>query len=303
MKVYSPSQTTLWMKCPVERRLSSIEGWEPRELGKRELAGALGTAIAAGLGAYFITRMESPGGVFVAQHFASIASANIRERQAMWRSKGYTLPTWHQAQHDSLEARAFKAVLRFVTDDCNTSVLPVAWVLRAVEHTFPDHGFCRPDLIVETHPGEIAVIDWKCKLNLEAKWRRKEIDRYESSWQLFHNSWAASSLVDDRLPAFYYIGLIVLEPRWSVELIPFPIIPEAFAAWRDSANRVWRHMESEDLGKEHPWMAAKHTDEFGDCAFKLACPITPVSAMWNEDLMEREYVRKKVKLDGPEPSS
>jgi PD-(D/E)XK nuclease superfamily len=290
MRAYSPSQTTTWIDCPIKRALAYQEKWMPRRYGKRELAAILGGGVAAGLGAYYHFRgacEQWDGQSISTKPYVDIAVQVTRARLRELEEIGAVVNDYDRAQQDALPDRVQRAVEKYITWDVEGRAIPHAWLILDVERTLPDHGHARLDLGVDDGQGP-AVVDHKVKLQLKREYRQRELDRYRHSWQMLHYAWAYGAVLGRPIRR-YYINLIVLEPQFSVELVPFSVEPEHMAQWEQSARRVWAQMEREDQGIEHPWMAAKHADEYGNCEFAEAC----LTHKWDPALMAAEYVRKE----------
>ena len=199
---------------------------------------------------------------------------------------GARVGEWDQAQAAAIPRRVARAITAYIAEDAAERLIPASWSLLAVEHAFPDYGYARPDLVVHDGLGP-AIVDLKTRLTLDPRWRERELMRYRHSWQLLHYAWAWGQYAQCRVGR-YYICLVVLEPRFSVELMPYPITSEALAVWEQSAQRVWAQMAAEDQGAARPWMAAKHADEFGNCEFYDAC----FTHQWDEARMAVDYMRR-----------
>lgn len=294
MKVYSPSQTQTWVQCPVKRMLAYNERWRPRTLGKRELAAVLGQAIGAGLAAYY----SNP---HATTNVASVAYANAVALMSQFESLGASVASWDQAQALATPERARQAVEKSVALDQAGRVLPATWRVLDVERTLPDHGHARIDLGVDDGAGP-AVLDWKVKLSLKEIYRQKEVEKFRYSGQMYHYNWAYAQYVrsqagaghyrvfeGDFLPRFY-IGLMVLEPKFSFELLSFDVSPEDHQKWLASARSTWIDMERDDFETSPPHtprMAWEHEDNYGPCEFKKAC----FEYHWDPALMSNDYIQ------------
>ena len=278
MRVYSPSQTTTWMQCPLKRALAYKEGWRPRVLGNREAAALLGLAVGAGV-----------AGVYKGYYrAAAVAEANCVAGMGLedYEKKGCRWADHAEGTAAAVPLRASKAVGKFI----DAHPVPENWSVVAVEQSLPDHGHCRPDLIVRA-PTALAVIDWKTKLSLKADYRTRELERHRQSWQMFHYTWAVGERYQETVSR-YYIGLIVCEP-FSVELIPYDVAPEHATMWLQSARRIWAQMYMEDMDIAKPWQAAQHADQYGNCEFYQCCFEAPWSSQGpDETVMAADYVRR-----------
>lgn len=278
MKRYSPSTTEKWLKCPLYRHLS--KEWSPRRLGKRELAAILGKGFHVGVAGYNAHRRGLGGGDGFKEYYADMAIQSVRMELAQAKERGAYVLDSDKAQEAALEKRVATVVANYIKND----PIPEAWTVLDVERILPEWGNCIIDLAMDTPMGPV-VIDYKCKLSLDAKWLDKEIARYRLGEQRAHYSAGYGDFIGRPVHSFY-ICLVVCEP-FRVHLLPFVNDPEALAMWRQAREQgTWKVMEMEDQGLVGVGMAAKHMDEFGVCEFANAC----FEHHLDEGLMEREYL-------------
>jgi hypothetical protein len=281
--IYSPSQTDTHGQCPIKRALR-YAGWTARGVGKRDLAAILGTAIAAGLAEYNTTRANQVGGLLrptVEMAFrpglvgpADVARNTAIATLAVLPQQGRHIEDWDQSQANSIERRAGLAVERYIAAD----PIPPEWPILAVEELLPS-GQARPDLVVDDGRGPVAI-DYKTKLTLKPEYEDREMARWAQSWQMLHYSWELKA-------DHFYICLLVLEPRFRVQLIPFEVHPETMGLWGISAKQRWADMRAEDEGRRQPAMATAHVDAYGPCEFQRAC----FECRFDPEKMREHYVQ------------
>lgn len=267
--VYSPSQTEVYGSCPLKRTLS-YAGWVSRGVGKRDLAAILGTAVTVGLEEYNRCRRYGDRRIAPADAARNQAIASL----AVLPSQGRRIEDWDQSQANSIERRAGLAVERYIAAD----PIPPEWPILAVEGWLPS-GQARPDLVVDDGRGPCAI-DYKTKLTLKSEYESREMARWATSWQLYHYSWELKA-------DHYYICLIVLEPKFRTQLIPFEIHPETMRLWETSARTRWKDMADEDDGRRQPAMATQHGNEYGPCEFVGAC----FGCRLDPEKMREDYVQ------------
>lgn len=276
----------------MKRHLRYSLGWRPRRIGKRELAATLGSAFAAGVAVYHTRRQTAQPHALAPTELTEIAEASAAtavfeaaRQLARLQDQGFVVNDWDAPIAQALPLRVSKSVMRYVLTDS----LPATWTVRAVEYTLADYGNARPDLAIDDVDGP-AIADVKVKLQLDAKYRAKEITRYQDDHQQLHYAWAWG-LYNGRNVHRYYIILVVLEPKFSVELLPYQIHPETMEAWRQSQLVTWHDMALEDAGEREPYMVAKHWDEYGECEYRKAC----FDHHWDPQLMTQDYVNTREK--------
>jgi hypothetical protein len=273
MRRYSPSQTETFLQCPRKRAIRKL-GWEPSRLGKPGLARLLGTAFAAGVGAYNTMRLEGAvpdvgAAAGIAQQVAKLALVDADER-------GMVTSEIDMAQRGRLVERAGSLVEKYAAND----PIPPQWQLRHVELTLAEWGNARIDLGYENELG-YGVLDYKSKLTLDPKWFDKEVNSYKYSEQRWFYPAAYEDYLRDQVvmgdtatPTVHRfdICLVILEPKFRTHLIPFIVNPTLQAEWLHDRETTWALMEmTEEDGILEPWMAAKHEDQYGPCEFQKYC--------------------------------
>lgn len=281
MQVYSPSNTSTWLRCPILRQLGQ-EGWTTKYLQKKDIAAAIGTGFAAGIGAWNEMRknFEAAQGVDLREIDATLQTLAQEEKGAAamgvaksvyeahiqgYKDDGFDFSNVEEDYLDAAPTELSKAVARYCADD----PIDQEWRIIAVEPVLAQHGNCRPDLVVRT-PRGLAVVDYKTKVELKAQYRAKTIAEYRNSEQAFQYPWAVSEEFGEPCDEFT-IALCVFRPRFSVELLPQVISPETLAVWLEGRKTVWNTMAAMDAGHMVPWMSDKHYDNFGQCPMYKAC--------------------------------
>lgn len=273
VKRYSPSTTESWLKCPLYRHLR--KEWSPRRLGKRELAAILGKGFHAGMSTWNANK-----GATTITTCSDAAVQSVRMELAGAKERGAYVLDSDKAQEGMLEKRVATVVANYIKND----PIPPTWTVLDVERILPEWGNCIIDLAMDTPMGPV-VIDYKCKLSLDARWLDKEIARYRLGEQRLHYSSGYGDFIGRPVYAFY-ISLVVCEP-FRVHLLPFVNDPQSLEMWRQAREQgTWKVMEMEDQGLVGVGMAAKHMDEFGICGFAGAC----FEHHLDTSLMEREYL-------------
>lgn len=164
-----------------------------------------------------------------------------------------------------------------------------SWKILDVELTLPEHGYARIDLGVEAPDGALAVVDYKVKMNLQARYYDAEVNKYAYDHQQYHYAWGYG-VMKERKVERYYIALMVLRPQKSVKLHPYSIDPEYAQDWQHFSQNAWDRM---DVLKEHPEQLTQnpeHQNQYGPCPFKNACLIYKLDPLL---MAAKEYVQAK----------
>ena len=115
---------------------------------------------------------------------------------------------------------------------------------------------------------------------------------------MLHYAWAWGQLLDLIARARvagaqtvnrYYIILVVLEPKFYTEILPYQIHPETMHAWVQSQRVAWKDMAGEDALVREPYMVANHWDNYGECEYRKGC----FEHHWDPQLMTQDYVNTR----------
>lgn len=273
---YSPSQTKDFLRDPGMWYFHYVEKWRPRYIGKKEVAGMLGTAIADGA-AVFHNFLKSHGVMQAGKEeaikkAAAVAIQSANDEKALVIKRGQSVYDDQAENWELLPKRAAEGVFKYALN------FPSAWVGRVLEAelTLPAHGYCRPDLVVDTDFGPM-VVDLKTKLTLDLKYQAKTLREFAEDWQFFHYAWAYHDYLwslapnEPAPPALrqFCVYLLVLEPKGRVPTPEtYPINPEIMALWKHSAVQVWRLMAAMRAGEPItidplPWSTFNFYSKFG----------------------------------------
>ena len=287
--VFSPSQTKDFLRDPAMWYFRHVERWRPKTIGKKELAGMLGSAIADGAAVFHNWMKATTDGTPVTDRDTAIKRAAATAVQTVKDEKAQVLHLGQSVYGDQsdawelLEKRAaegvFKHALHFSTFFQPQDIL-------AVELTLPDHGYCRIDLTVNTVFGPM-VVDLKTCLTLDVKYQALRLREYEEDLQFFHYAWAYQDYLTKRYLSSsaeaahlgpgdapqvrrFAILLLILEPRSRPPVLhPIAVNPETMRLFEHSVKVVWRimyafkHGESVTLGPDDIWSTFNFYSKFG----------------------------------------
>lgn len=266
MKVFSPSATSDFLKCPLYWR-TRRRGLSVRKQGKRDLSGILGTAFAAGVAAYNFSKREgvecTPARV---KDYGEIAASVVTQHLKEADNAGLICTGLDVAMRASLPDRARKLLKVYADLD----PIPTQWTVRDVELTLESAGRARLDLSCMSQLGPV-VLDYKTKISYDEKWMDRDRDDWRDSEQRYHYSYFYGELVGEPVWQFAII-LLILEPRPRIHLLPWVNKPEALENWYRRRLMTWSRMEAcEELELRDVEHAAVHADRFGPCDMRRHC--------------------------------
>ena len=234
------------------------------------MSAALGGAFSAGMASYNFNYRYTPsfaeGSLQTQIELAqSAAMTNLLNRQREWEQAGFQLNEVGKSSLAVLPIRLKKAIEKTLQN----YPIPPEWSVLAVEQPLQDYGNARPDIVL--HDGVAPlVVDYKLKLTLDARYRQKTLVEFGRSWQMNHYAWACAEAMNQKIDR-YAIILVVLEPKFSIEFLSYPIQPEALAQWLRFAQQTWADMEAEDNGTRVTRGQTKCANEFGPCPYIRYC--------------------------------
>lgn len=300
-KVFSPTQTMAFLRDPAAWYLRYVMRQSPKNIGKKEIAGFLGTAFADGAAAFhngLQTLQVAPGSTIpdsLVKEAAVVAVESVKESKARVTNLGQSVYEDQSDNWNLLEKRAaefvFKYVLNFPTIGYTASDI------IASELTLPRHGYCRIDLVVNTTLGPM-VLDFKTKLTLDIKYQAQTLREFEANWQMMHYAWAYGEIIGEPIRRFAIL-LHVLEPKSRLPVLhPVVIDPELMQMWVQSARQVWKIMEGIRTGTSIqldpvPWCTFNFFSKFGreDWADAIQkCHL-------DENLLRTSYIKEPPRAD------
>lgn len=300
-KVYSPSQTAGWMRCPMKRALEK-EGWRGKFVATGHLAAIVGNAVAAGLGVYnnYRQTLERQGREVstltdsekshVASSCLGVAHTVAKMKMDETEKLGFTVAMSANGYIMTMDQRTDETISRYIKSD----PIPSGWrIVEAECDLGPERGNARPDLVVRNEFG-LCVVDYKTVSEKKPQYWQKNLDAYRYSHQMFHYVWGVGDKFQEEVTR-YYICALVTKPYYA-ELAPFQTTPESVQLWYQASQAAWATMQREDEGLQAPFMAATHEDKFGPCPFQKAC----FDHLYDEQAMRADYIkvtREEEKVD------
>jgi len=249
MRPYSPSQSTNFMECPINRDLQKA-GWVSNVYTYRESALYAGSAANDGM-VYWYRHRNDESLTTVVDDAVEVMRFTLKKSLEVVRSLGIAWKDDVSLQLVTLPDRMEKCFRKvFVSDP-----IPTTWEILEYEPQWgPEYGNCRPDLVVKTDSDKIMPVDFKFKIQLDKEKRNHALAEYAYSWKQMHYAWATSKKYGCDINT-HGIFLITAAPFYSKPDY-FPISPELMKIWLLSAKSVWAVMAACDGDGIHleQWM-------------------------------------------------
>ena len=270
MKVYSPSQTKLFLECEYKWYLERKQGYKSRYVEKRDVAAALGSAYGAAWAHYFQT-----GRVMTTEEVTQAAISHYQEELAKLTSNREMLAEDKAQEYESLIPKMIQRTMD--SDD----FIPTSWSVTAVEGLVDDGAGSRIDLGGKDQNGRPWFWDNKVKTFVKTSDVDYAFTRYfDKDWQMMHYAWAYSQMIGE-LVNTYYIGMMVVSPTTRFYVRPFTVTETDVVNWLESACVVWGRMEEAEkrLGaltengnpRAITPMSNNHYGNFGKCSHYGLC--------------------------------
>ena len=267
MRIFSPTQTTNYRQCPI-KWLYDKAGWMPKSYSKADLHAIRGAAVGAALEALF--------------HEHDVEAAIQGTVDAEWEKKKIRQRAWSDFRSDPIRKHEI-ARQAGVLVEAFAALPSLPFHVLEVEKTFKEHGWARPDLVVELPGGIVAPYDYKVKDVPYTKAIESNIrNDFRHSWQMLHYCWATGS---DRF------GIILLwyDKKCKVEFLDFAVTQYELDNWLASATATWKEMAEVLDGKRPALFPVEHSTKFGPCPFYSAC----FQHNGNRDAMATDYIRRE----------
>jgi len=261
--------------------------------GPRDFARVLGAAFTAGMAFYNEWRRTAPTPAHCPSDMvdAAVQTAIFTADVELRKFEGRVIGERDEAQRTAILPRTERAVRRAIAAD----PIPPEWQVILVEQTLGEaYGWAKPDLVVYD-PRGIAPVDYKLKLTIrgkspdERRWNKDQlVADFSRSWQMYHYCWALG-LENKADVTHYNIALVVLEPSFSIELLPYEIDPESLRQWETFAVATWARMEQIENGEAIPVCGMDCGSRYGPCEFQKMC----WDFHYDWEQAKFDYVRRK----------
>ena len=261
MKVYSPSQTLEWSRCPFLWATVYKKGWRSDTVDKRDLAASLGVAFGAGMEHY--NNVKRILGVnyatpLVVRRAQDVAVGTLEAEWKKWVDLGLDCSVLAETGdvRDQLEHS-----LQFAIEKDPT---PVEWKVVHVEETMPLHGNARADVVYELPTGEKVVRDYKFALSVTARYVDDRLADYGTHPQSYHYPWMHRA-------SMFIPTLVIASPRPSMKELVVSRSTKDIDSWLVSQKVKWASMERMEEGLEGVWRSDTHKTQYGKCGLYDFC--------------------------------
>ena len=243
MKVYSPSQTENFIRCPrmwdLGKRWTQIEVWTPER--------ALGKAIDAGVLAFL--KSKDP-------EYATLLASE--ELESEWTHEPYEMSLDAGQAHVK---KVLKNTLRKLPDLVPTEV-------HALHPRLGEEN-CEPDVIFLNAYGQMDIIDIKYTHTIQPQYVSSRLRQMEPSGQLRHYAWRAMEEYRPLSVSRVGIALITGLPKADVHVSWWDLDHRLLSVWLSGRESVWRQMELVERGIMQPWDSDGNCFKYGEAH---ACP-------------------------------
>ena len=275
MTVYSPSATMAFARCPQLWQFYR-EGWQPKHIGKVEIAAAYGVGYARAMETLFHSMPDPAPGDIEKAAFWGVEAA---QRYIHTRIEAGGVVGSDGTSVGLISERLTKAVVTFA----KRWICPRSWHSFMPELTFPEHGNCRVDLLCQTDFGP-CIIDFKTKVTKpQAYALQKFVSDFEHSWQFYHYVWAAR---ENGIHVTSFAVIVVSFEGFSITQEQWVVDEEYLEQWEHSAREWWQRMDEAKNNAVYP-MAPDHSDKYGLCRYADVCL---QGDRWNSERWERNLI-------------
>lgn len=264
-KVYSPTRTSDWVRCPVFARLrrsvEPVADWTPNL--------TLGRAVTDGLAKHYrALRDGSP-----------LSPEQVEEWAMSILEEGYEEnDTWALAGLQKIVSNLLEKALE------ETVIAQGDTILLVDEST----GGGRPDLVLKQRNGKLTVTDFKVTLKLEQQYVGKTLSQYETDDQFWQYAWEVGQMYGTPVE-WLRVHLLPALPKARSLLHPWRVDPERLQFWLAGAEQAWKDMEEQEEGRrpEAPRWASCNGSRWGKCLYLAWCHEPATRAMFYRDLPPR----------------
>lgn len=266
MKVYSPSQTKLFLECEQKWYLSRKQHWESRSIEKKNLAALLGSSYGLAMAHYYKTDRKLT------------QEELVRLAQGHWDTEMTKMMVTRQLMDEDKAIDYYNRLPKMLAKTLSSDdIIPENWEVTAVEGLVSDSHKAYIDLGGLDHTGRDWFWDFKVKTYMKSSSIDFTFAQYDKDWQMLHYAWAYSQKLG-RFVDTYYIGLMVVDPTTKFYSKQFTVTEQDVLKWLTSAVKVWSRMEQAEKDIEagvDPLEAApmsnEHYGRFGKCGYFSMC--------------------------------
>lgn len=299
MKLYSPSSRSDFSFCPRAWWLRK-QGWKSKRVAYPELCAIGGLAFGEAMDVWNKRRIA--GQTATMEELVEIGSQNMTMQMNTLATQDRRVTGLKDqdflAQLPSLVEIAIKTA--YTNDPLK------GHEIIASEHTFPEWGDMRADVISRDLQGELVVDDYKCKFgSFDVGWTDKEFDKhFDGEQRLYYTTAAGASK--------FGIIMVFIQPHAKHKPAKPHVIrrvsrvqPHEVKLWKNDMLLDCMEMERVEWQMD-PWAvrgkAAPHANQYGDCVYREAC----IEDGLDPTRMAVRYIQiddKKKEVTGDQPRS
>lgn len=256
MRVFSPSSTTKWKKCPQEYVYYKL-GVQPHSLGAIDYGAMFGSAMSEAMAVIHKAGNVKPAPKLVAHTY-------ITDSVARFNSYGVSLDFSKIDDRLRILDKTIDTYIPAITNILDAR----GWSIVASEWEIPDSGASRVDLLCQDKSGKHIIIDAKWKFEVKkAEYEQSAINSYQHDWKMKHYCYFAGLHFKETI-LDYYILLGIASPKFKLQMIPYSISAHELRQWEISAKQAWADM---DDPLRPVTQAETHEDKFGPCPYYDLC--------------------------------
>ena len=252
MRIFSPSSTILWKRCPQEYAYYK-SGIVPRALGPINYGALFGSAMSVAMNCIHGKGNKADpllcADSFVTSSCAEFDSLEIKvdfeKIDSILKLLPATIQRYNEAWPDLFARRG--------------------WKVRESEWTIPDSGNSRVDLLLVDEHDTPIILDAKWKKEVKkAEYEQSAIDSYQHDWKMKHYCFFTGHALNKHPILDYYIMLGIASPKFKLNIIPYSISVQELREWEISAKQAWHDMDDSLRPITH---TENCRDQYGLCPY------------------------------------
>lgn len=272
MKIYSPSQTTTWMDCPLKRQYDQL-GYQRRGYSLSDVKKEIGTVLHTALNVFCTT------GSATQADLALTTTLEATPIGPVFSWLDYELP--------------MRKVLEKVVKEQPWQ--QYGWKTAGGALRLEKYGNCEFDHLLSSDAGT-TFNDFKTSWEKDARYRPRWWQEQSHSWQFLHYVWAFEEHFKTTIDRFG-VTLLICTPRPYVEFQEIRVHREKLEMFKKSAPYWWESMQEEEFLYLHDSnyrapFKPHCINQYGMCTYYDACHVYH----GNYQLMEVGYEKEERKV-------
>ena len=252
MRIFSPSSTILWKRCPQEYAYYK-SGVVPRALGPINYGALFGSAMSVGM-----NKVHTGSS---AEDATKAALTYLDESKTEFDTNNIVYNT------DKLLdiTKLIQVTIHVYNMTWPDLFARRGWKVRESEWTIPDSGNSRVDLLLVDEHDTPIILDAKWKKEVKkAEYEQSAIDSYQHDWKMKHYCFFTGHALNKHPILDYYIMLGIASPKFKLNIIPYSISVQELREWEISAKQAWHDMDDSLRPITH---TENCRDQYGLCPY------------------------------------